>query len=220
MCAKHAAQFDQATISASNAVAPCPLACTISGLTSISVSSGTVCISRPMAMTTCATAAMSAGGAPRKPVSSLAVRSLCNASTICAFVRVDRQKLHVAQRLDPDAAEAEQQHRTPAGIALGTHHQLNPFRRHLFDEGAIERDAGRSAFDVFDQCVPGGAHRAFIGKIQDDAARFGLVRQRRGLRLQHHRIADALGRCDRFVGRAGKFAVGHPNASGCENLLA
>ena len=83
MCAKHAAQFDQATINASNAVAPCPLACTISGLTSISVSSGTVCISRPMAMTTCATAAMSAGGAPRKPASSLAVRRLCNASTIC-----------------------------------------------------------------------------------------------------------------------------------------
>src|SRR5262249_6757760 len=69
------------TISASSAVAPCPLACTISGLTSISVSSGTVCISRPMAMTTRATASMSAGGAPRKPARTLAERSLRSASS-------------------------------------------------------------------------------------------------------------------------------------------
>ena len=173
-----------------------------------------------MAMTTCATAVDVRWRRTAETGEQLGRAQLVQRLDDLPFVRIDRQKLHVAQRLDPDAAQAEQQHRTPAGIALGTHHQLNPFRRHLFDEGAIERDVGRSAFDVFDQCVPGGAHRAFIGKIQDDAARFGLVRQRRSLRLQHHRIADALGRCDRFVGRAGKFAVGHPNAGGRENLLA
>src|SRR5258708_35265127 len=50
-----AAQFDQATINASNAVAPCPLACTISGLRSISLSSGTAYIRRPRATPTCHT---------------------------------------------------------------------------------------------------------------------------------------------------------------------
>src|SRR5689334_10528140 len=73
---------DPKTISASSAVAPCPSACTISGLTSISVSSGTVCISRSIACTTGMTASTSAGGAPRTPASSLAERSLPSASRI------------------------------------------------------------------------------------------------------------------------------------------
>jgi hypothetical protein len=45
------------------------------------------------------------------------------------------------------------------------------------------------------------------------------VRERGGLRLQHDRIADAPGHCDRFVDGAGEIAVGHPNAGGCEHFL-
>ena len=159
--ASRVAQFAQATINASSAVAPCPLACTISGLTSISISSGMVCISRPIAMTACATASMSAGGAPRTPASSLAERSLRSASTICSSSASTGQQLHVAQRLDPDAAEAEQQHRAPAGIALGADHQFDALRRHLLDQRAVERDVGRGALDVRHQRVPGRAQRRF-----------------------------------------------------------
>src|SRR5580704_6111529 len=72
-----------ATINASKAVAPCPLACTISGLTSISVNVGTVRINRPIAITVCTTASTSAGGAPRIPAKSFAERSLLRASRIC-----------------------------------------------------------------------------------------------------------------------------------------
>jgi hypothetical protein len=63
-------------------------------------------------------------------------------------------------------------------------------------------------------------HCAFVGKIQDDPAGLGFVRERGGLCLQHDRIADAFGHCDRFVGRADEVAVGHPNAGGCEHFLA
>src|SRR5262249_17298321 len=75
---------DQATISASSAVAPCPSAWTISGLTSISVNAGTVCISRSIACTTRTTDSTSVGGAPRTPASSFALRSLPSASRISA----------------------------------------------------------------------------------------------------------------------------------------
>ena len=68
--------------------------------------------------------------------------------------------------------------------------------------------------------VPGGAQRRFVGEVQHDAAGFGLVRQRRGLRLQHHRITDALGDRGRVVRGAGKIAVGHADAGGGQHLLA
>jgi hypothetical protein len=43
----------------------CPLAWTIRGLTSNSINADTVCINRPIAKTTPATASMSASGPPR-----------------------------------------------------------------------------------------------------------------------------------------------------------
>ena len=61
---------------------------------------------------------------------------------------------------------------------------------------------------------------ASSARFKHDAAGLGLVRQRRGLRLQHHRIADALGHCGGFVRGAGELAVGHPDAGGGEHLLA
>src|SRR5262249_51508477 len=74
------------TTRAWRAVAPSPRAWTISGLTSISTISGQVCIKRPRTSTACATASTSAGGAPRKPVSSLAARSRCSAATISSLL--------------------------------------------------------------------------------------------------------------------------------------
>src|SRR5262249_39781332 len=59
-----------------------------------------------------------------------------------------------------------------------------------------------------------------IDQIEHDAAGFSLMRQRRGLRLQGHRIADAVGDGDGVVRGAGKLAIGHADAGRGEDFLA
>ena len=208
------------TIRASSAVAPWPLACTISGLTSISASSGTVCISRPIAITALRDRLDVRRRCAADAGQKLGRAQLAQRLDDLRLVSVSGQQLHVAQRLDPDAAKAQQQDRAPTGIALGADHQLDASRRHLFDQDAVELHIGRGALDACHHRVPRGAQRGLVGEIQHDAAGLGLVRQRRGLRLQRHRIADALCHRSRLVRGARKLSLGHAHASGLEHLLA
>src|SRR5262249_39642449 len=83
----HKSSLQPVTISASTAVTPSPLAWTKSGLISISLISGTVRISRPTRAAVRASASTSAGGAPRNPWSSFAVRSLNSSSAIAGSGR-------------------------------------------------------------------------------------------------------------------------------------
>ena len=118
------------TISASSAVAPSPAACTVSGLTSISEMSGRARINRPIAMTAAATALISAGGCTAESVQELRGLEPGKLGGDLVFGEVGRHQPHVAQRFDPDAAEAQHQDRTPTPIAPRADHELEP-RRHM-----------------------------------------------------------------------------------------
>ena len=59
-----------------------------------------------------------------------------------------------------------------------------------------------------------------VGDVQQHAAGLGLVRQRCGLRLQHHGVADTRGRGQRFGQRRGQGAWWGGQAGGGQQLLA
>jgi len=155
---------------------------------------------------------MSAGGAPRKPGEQLGRAQVVQRLDDLPFVPHRPAKSFTSgptprpQMAAPGRAAIPYPSR---GSRLGTHHQLNPFRRQSFlrgrHRGAI---AGRSGgFDVFRPMCPqgGGAPRFHRQDFKMTPPRFGpLCDSAAGLRLQHHRVTDALGHHDRFVGPCGQ----------------
>ena len=213
-------------IRASSAVAPWPAACTISGLTSTSAMSGRARIRRPSAAAAAATASTSTGGELRKPCSSFAVLSLPSSSTISSLGQIRRHQPHVAERLDPDAAEPDHHHRPPSRIAARADDELKPARRHGFHQHAIEFQAGLRALHI---CMQSPAmcalHGSALATPSTTPPASVLCVKLRGLRLHRHRITDAIGDVDRRRGAGGEFARGYgkpiaastflPSHSGC-----
>ena len=99
------------------------------------------------------------------------------------MVRVIGQEPDVADRFDPNAAEADQQYRAPGRIALRADHQLETAPAHLLDQTAVENDTRRPRSDVAHHRLPRLAQRRVVGDVQRHAAGLGLVRERGSLRL-------------------------------------
>jgi hypothetical protein len=56
------------------------------------------------------------------------------------------------------------------------------------------------------QFRPSGADRLCVGHADHHAPGIALVRQRRGLGLEHDRITEPIGGGDRLFGRSGEYA--------------
>ena len=67
---------------------------------------------------------------------------------------VRRQQLDGAQGFDPYTAETDQDDGAPARIVLCAHHHLQPRRRHLLDQYAIEHDIRERGRQIGMQPIP------------------------------------------------------------------
>ena len=113
----------------------------------------------------------------------------------------------ILQHLDPDAAQADHQHGASLRVAFGAEHHFNARRGHCLDQHAIELQLGPGLADAGVQAGPGLAQGARIGDADPQAADLGLLRQLRGLRLQHDWVADSM-RGIEGIGQAARRAAG------------
>src|SRR5580704_7794347 len=69
----------------------------------------------------------------------------------------------IVQRLDPDAAEADGEDRSPPWLAPRADHQFEPRRRHRFDQHAVEDKVRLRLADSGRDTVPGPQQRCTVG---------------------------------------------------------
>jgi hypothetical protein len=75
-----------------------------------------------------------------------------------------------------------------------------PRRAHLLDEDAADVGVGRAALDAEHHQIEGVAHLLGVGQVDAHAAEVGFVDDVGRDDLQHHRVADAVGRGHGFIG--------------------
>src|SRR5579883_2406035 len=93
-------------------------------------------------------------------------------------IEAGRQQAHVAQRLGPDAAEADDQHESPIRIAPGAQHELHAVPHHCLDHNSVERHIRPRLGDVRVELVPRPGERGLVAQSERYTPDVALVGKR------------------------------------------
>lgn len=121
------------------------------------------------------------------------------------FFFADRGGLHghVLEHLGIDTAHADHHDGAEDRILRNPGDHFRAVAHHGRDQHAVDAGLRRVARGIGQHAGKGFAHGRAVGEVERHAAGLGLVGDVFGGDLQHHRVADGLGRARRFIGVAG-----------------
>jgi len=117
----------------------------------------------------------------------------------CAGIELGWKQAYIADSLDPNSTQSDEEQGTPIRIAARTDHQLETFWSHLFDKHTIEHNVRFGFSHIVMKLFPRAFKVRFVCNVQQNAAGLGFVRKRSSLSLERDGIADTRSDCIGFL---------------------